>query len=273
MSQITTTISKTGQFMLQEDDTIVFQAVQAEKSFNLIPGAAIHVTNYDVSWIGFLMDNWYNYSGMSISKSGSDTIYQDFCDSYMAFRAQEWGPDQSNLIADTYFGDLPEGTDYLDVQVKMSNTVAPATVYGQPFSKYLDENNWVTLEGGASLVEGFSNYVQRMMAFIIDNTDPTAPKCLLRKRQSVRDITLSTVGSNKSAGFTVLNTNHGVFAYYLGHNSFFYNDFGTGSAPPGSAGSFRGGSTQCSQSTSAVSYATTWNGEIIVTPGRISAAS
>jgi hypothetical protein len=97
------------------------------------------------------------------------------CVSYSMMIYQEWGPDFTDAddwwfpnnpsnpgaglasnyrnLPMTYIGTVPALTDYLDVRVKLYNTVVPSTILGVPILSFLKPDRWTNLPGGSCPIE------------------------------------------------------------------------------------------------------------------------
>lgn len=271
MTTITSLKKADGNFSIVEDGRVVFETNAARKSFNLVPSGAIHVTGYELMYPDLNVTNAYHWDRAHTSTNH----YTEGCDSFITVPPQEWGPDKTLLLADADLGALPKGTEFLSVRMKMDHTVLPDAWFGKPINEIIKPGQWVDLgEDAATLVEGFTNYLQRMVSFHIDATDPDNPRCKLRRRQSTFRASNSFWADGNSS--TVNGWSHGgtdgadaVFVKL--RQSKGPTDFFVPSDVP-TTHYQRGGDSPCATSDN-LNLASVWTGEIIVTPGRQSAAS
>lgn len=101
--------------------------------------------------------------------SGGGTSY---CESWSALLPQEWGPDEvdaspplsgSDMVAlitrnlpEEYIGEVPAGTDYIDVRAYMTRIVAPPVfMQDAPPRVMFQEGAWIGLPGGSCPCEYF----------------------------------------------------------------------------------------------------------------------
>jgi hypothetical protein len=247
------TITKDGRLVL---DT-------SRKAMNLVPSAAITLTSQAISFPDLLKGTIYHkYRYTPIF--GPDEFG---CSSFTGLIAQEWGPLESGgfLLSDTVLGTVPAGTDYLDVMVNLTNTVVPGGWFDLAMRTNFPSGEWCKLEGGSCLIEGFPG-LKRLFEIVLDGTDVK-----LRRYQSVTTggqvQRVGSFGTGNASGFvagTSAPTASGKYALYGKLIQV------RGPSASGSDASYNpGGGNSCSQS--GPSYASTWTGDIVITPGRISA--
>lgn len=241
---------------------------------NLVPAATITKTGFSISW----PDLWKG----TLYHQYRDNQTQGFdiqgCSTWIGLVGQEWGPNEPapNTLPDIDLGSVPAGTDYLEVWVYLSRTVAPANIADLPILSAFPEDQWVKLDGHSCVIEEFGG-VARQFEFVIDGTTVK-----LRRLQSVtetggifgpaplRQTGGSTLG-NKVFFFPGTNApQSGTYATYGQKIDEKATANGQSHRPAG----YENGSsmnTPCSMSHAGISYASTWSGHIIIKPGRISA--
>lgn len=258
-----------GVMTITKDGRIVFDT--ARPLMNLVPSAAIELTGYDIEFPDLHQGVIY-HQHRETPIIGTDRFG---CMSFAGLIEQEWGPAESSpyTIADVVLGAVPDGTDYLDVRVNLTNTVVPAGWFDLTMRSNIPSGQWVKLDGGSCLIEGFPG-LRRLFEIIIDGGN-----AVLRRYQSVTadgqqarstyvQSTANTTNPGPYRGF-VPKTNAPVDASKNALYGAIIQGKGLGYTPltPGAWGP--SGSNACS--TTSPSYASTWTGDIIITPGRISA--
>lgn len=131
---------------------------------------------------------------------------------------QEWGPQYTDNPAtdvrnlpDVFIGSVPTGTDYLDVMVNVTRTVAPhADVDGLPFQTIVPSGVWFKADGGCCVVE-HDNLVARMFEFALIGTN-----VYLRRYQSVGSASISFSGGITNIGNLSNNPGAGFLNAVLG---------------------------------------------------------
>lgn len=253
-----------GEMIVEKDGRIVLDT--SLDLMNLIPASAITLTAQDISF----PDLWRGIIYHQTRVTGGPPLNIDNygCASFVGLVEQEWGPAESapNTLADVVLGTVPAGTDYLDVFINLSRTVSPAGWMDLGMRSDIPAGEWVKLEGGSCLIEGFPG-LRRLFEIFIDGTDVK-----LRRYQSVtangqvgRSYIHSTgnvqgyfAGTNAPAG-SVLLASYGALLEVKGP------DGGANHRPPGA------GISQDPCTTTGSSYASTWTGDIVIVPGRIGA--
>ena len=255
-----------GVMTITKDDRLVFSTDRP--LLNLIPNSAIVLNDYDISfpafWHGTVYHKLFDSSGPLNDLMG--------CASFTGFVEQEWGPGEAspNTLSDIIVGTVPDGTDYLDVMVNLTNTVVPAGWLDLTMKTNFPAGETVKLEGGSCLIEFFPG-MRRLFEFVLDGTD-----VVLRRYQSIT--------ANGDVNRFYNNTSANMSPHYIGFVD------GTNAAQDGVKKAIRGaiiqlkgmsayagnqndynpgGSQDCSQTSP--SYASTWSGDIVITPGRIGA--
>lgn len=224
---------------------------------NLIPDSAFTVTGYTFSWPTLSQITYYAWRNYGVGTYA--------CDSYAAMQAQEYGPGRANNLPEATIGTVPTGTDYLDILVNINRTLSPSGFMDLSMRTDMPQGQWVKLEGGSCLIE-FMNGFRRTFEIILDGTDVK-----VRRYQSV------TANGPLSGVFPFSNASAGSLPSRVGLIG------GSGPAIFGALKSSGGPSAQnhrpagggelnpqasCSQA--AINYASTWVGNILVVPGRIS---
>lgn len=250
-----------GVMTITKDGRLVFDT--ARPLMNLVPSASITLTSKAISWPTVLSGAIY-YKYRYTPFFGPDQFANA---SFAGLIEQEWGPGEAGSfeLADEVLGTVPDGTDYLDVRVNLTNTTVPAGWFDLTMRSNIPAGEWVKLEGGSCLIEGFPGF-RRLFEIVLSGTD-----VLLRRYQSVTaDGPIQRLGS-----FGTGNVSGYVAGTSAPTASGKYATFGAliqtrGPSASGSDSSWNPGGANAS-STTPPSYASTWTGDIIITPGRISA--
>lgn len=236
---------------------------------NLVPDAAIQLSNYSIAF----PDLW---KGVIYHQTRRTTFSGDLfgCSTWVGLVEQEWGPDKAspNTLSDIVLGTAPAGTDYLDVMVNLTRTVVPDKRFDMDIRAGIVEGQWIKLEGGSCMVEG-QGPLRRLFEIILVGTD-----VVLRRRQSVTangEVNRITGGASINPKvFYFPGTNapqdSGKLASY-GELIQQRGESGGDTHRPAGYESGSSNNTECSRSLSGKSYASTWTGSLIITPGRISA--
>lgn len=241
---------------------------------NLVPAGAIALSGYAISW----PDLW---SGTYYAQSRQTSGISEFhgCTTWIALVEQEWGPAEPapNNLPDIVLGSVPAGTDYLEIWVRLTRTQVPAKMLDLSLASNFPEGAWVKLDGYSCVVEELMG-VARQFEFVLSGTT-----VLLRRYQSV----------NKNGG-VLPNYMRFNGAEGIGNRGYFYagpnapedvskmlihgqkiDDKRSLNAPTHRPADKTAGSSNndpCSMSHAGISYASTWSGDILIKPGRISAA-
>jgi hypothetical protein len=245
---------------------------------NRVPSGTITLSDYDIEFPNLRMG--VNYHQMRYTPGfGSDYFG---CMSFAGLIDQEWGPAEASpfTLPDILLGTAPRSADFLDVRARLTNTVVPAGWFDQPMRSDLPSGEWINLEGGSCLVE-FIPGMRRLFEIVLEldpeddpETNPLPKQVLLRRYQSVtKDGPRARSGYNQSTANTSAN--------YLGYVATTEAPNASGKFaiygaiiqakglinPPTTAATFGpGGSNGCSLTPP--SYASTWSGDLIITPGR-----
>lgn len=258
-----------GVMTITKDGRTVFDT--SRPLMNLVPSAAIELADYDIEFPDLHQGVIY-HQHRETPILGTDNFG---CMSFAGLIEQEWGPAESSpyTIADVVLGAVPDGTDYLDVRVNLTNTVVPAGWFDLTMRSNIPSGQWVKLEGGSCLIEGFPG-LRRLFEIIIDDGN-----AVLRRYQSVTadgqanrstyvQSTANTTNPGPYVGF-VPKTNAPVASGLKALYGAIIQGKGLSNSPPSPSNWGPSGSNACS--TTSPSYASTWSGDIIITPGRISA--
>jgi hypothetical protein len=263
-----------GQMTITKDGRIVFDT--SRPLMNLVPSAAIEVINIDIEWPNLWRGVIYHQIRETQTDDNSGPIdfgdYWFSCASFVGLVPQEWGPGRANNIDDIVLGTVPAGTDYLDVMVNLTNTVVPDGYFDLAMQSTFPPGEWVKLEGGSCGIETFPGFV-RKFDIVLDGTD-----VVLKRYQSVGNATgAATVARNFNSAAEgnavqwIAGTNAGTGGANAIYGGFLQSKGPTGTVgnatthrPPGVTGS----NDPCTTTPS--SYASTWSGDILITPGRIS---
>lgn len=234
---------------------------------NLIPDEAIVLTGQAISFPSLYHGTIYHQTRVTV---GPSDLFG--CAAFAGLVAQEWGPGRANSIADTVVGTVPPGVDYLDVFCKLAWTSVPPGWIDTAMRSNMPQNQWVKLEGGSCRVEHFPG-MRRLFEFVLDPAgSPAATRnVLLRRYQSVT--ANGQVGRSYSHG---LGNVIGFIAGSGAPTSGGLASYGALLQTKGPSGgqNHRPPGAPISQdpcTTSGTNYASTWTGDIIITPGRIGA--
>lgn len=255
---------------ITKDGRLVFDA--SLPLLNLVPEAAISLIGYAISWPDLWRGTIYHQIRETIEfPPGVQNNYFS-CASFVGLVPQEWGPGRANDIADVTLGTVPAGTDHLDVLVNLTNTIAPGGFFDLAAQTDFPSGNWVRLEGGTCGIETFPGF-ERKFDIVLDGTtvklkryqsvgNQTGAASVLRTFQSgalgnaVQWISGANAGLN---GSTSANAVYGGLIDHKGPSAETPTH-----RPPGHN---LGAQDPCA--TGGPSYASTWTGDILITPGRI----
>ncbi len=250
-----------GVMTITKDGRIVFDT--GRPLMNLVPSAAISLTSQAISFPDLLKGtNYHKYRYTPIF--GPDEFA---CASFVGLIEQEWGPLETGgfALADTTLGTVPAGTDYLDVMVNLTNTTVPAGWFDLAMRTNFPAGQWCKLEGGSCLIEGFPG-LKRLFEIVLDGTTVK-----LRRYQSVtangQVQRIGSFGTGNVSGYVAGTSAPTASGKYAAYGALIQT---RGPSASGADSSWNpGGGNGCS--TSGPSYASTWTGDIVITPGRISA--
>ncbi|HEV7344143.1 MAG TPA: hypothetical protein VGN60_00730 [Devosia sp.] len=247
---------------------------------NLVPGAAITLTGYSISWPDLWKGTLYYQTRQTVETVPG--VFADYfgCSTWAGLVEQEWGPAEAapNNLPDIAIGTVPAGTDYLEVWVTLTRTVNPANILDLALASNFPEGLPVKLDGHSCVVEEFGG-VARQFEFVLSGTS-----VLLRRYQSVNALggivqpgflRNNPSGAAGNAEFFYPGTNapvdgskyatHGQRIQQLGPDK----DIPTHRPPGKEWGSSN--NVPCSMDMTGISYASTWTGDIIIKPGFIDA--
>lgn len=253
-----------GEMVIEKDGRTVLDT--SLDLMNLVPDAAISLTGHAISfpstWKGVI------YHQTRVSSGPPLNIDSYGCASFNGLVQQFWGPAEGSpyTLADETLGTVPDGTDYLDVMVKLTNTLVPAGWLDLGMRSDIPAGQWVKLEGGSCQIEQIPG-LRRLFEIVLDGTTVK-----LRRYQ--------TVTANGQVGRSYIHGLGNVIGYFAGTNApagsvllASYGallqikgpDGGVNHRPPGAPIS------QDPCTTTPTSDASTWTGDIIIIPGRIGA--
>lgn len=147
-----------------------------------------------------------------------------YCESWSALVPQDWGPDEVNYsptdslsgieiatrnLPETYLGEVPAGTDYIDVRANMTRTQAPPPFMQQhPPLVMFKEGDWIGLPGGSCPCEYFVPLARHF------DIELRGTSLYLRRFQSVRNngqnFSWGSNPANQYGWFTTIATAYGV---------------------------------------------------------------
>lgn len=247
-----------GVMTITKDGRLVFDT--GRPLMNLVPSAAISLSSQAISFPDLLRGTIYHqYRYTPII--GPDEFA---CASFVGLIEQEWGPAEGGSfnLADTTLGTVPAGTDYLDVMVNLTNTTVPGGWFDLAMRTNFPAGSWVKIEGGSCLIEGFDG-LWRLFEIVLDGTTVK-----LRRYQSVTangpKLRTYPGGTGNASGYLAGTSAPQDASKYATYGALVQarGPSVTNNYKPGEANG-------CSQS--GTSYASTWTGDILITPGRISA--
>jgi hypothetical protein len=151
--------------MRNADNEIVYSTDL--NTINLVPQSEL-AGSVSVNFPSFTRDSaLYLYSRGSREGNGG-APFAESCATYAHIPAQEWGPGRANNLSRSLLGSLPSGADYVDVQVRLTQTNAPENFLGFPLVKSVAEGQWISLADNCCILEQ-KGAVKRMIAFeVID---------------------------------------------------------------------------------------------------------
>lgn len=241
----------------------------------LVPDAKIVLTGYSISFPDLWRGVVYYQGAQAFPGPPAQTYHN--CHTWVGLVGQEWGPTESapNNLPDLAVGTVPDGTNFLEIWVKLSRTVNPANMLDLALAGNFPEGLWVKLDGYSCTVEEFSG-VARLFEFVLSGTT-----VYLRRYQSVNDDGMNIsppIQRNTGTAFA-----GSKFFFFPGTNapqSSRYALLGAKidempqqTSPTHRPSGYEAGSSNnvpCSMDTTGISYASTWTGDIIIMPGRFS---
>ena len=242
----------------------------------MVPSAAITLTGYAISWPDLWKGAIFEQVRVGPNMFGN---YDFGCSTWASPVEQEWGPAEPSprTLADITLGTVPAGTDYLEIWVNLTRTVNPARILDLALASNFPEGDWVKLDGTSCVVEEFGG-VARQFEFVLDGTT-----LKLRRTQSVnKDGGILPIATRANPGGGIGNFTF----FYAGTNApvdgtkmaiygqkieelFSANNARTHRPAGKEFGSAN--NVPCSMDLTGISYASTWTGDIKITPGRFSA--
>lgn len=261
----------TGDFVVDEGGRTALST--SKPLTGLIPNAAFTLPGYSISFPNFWSGIIYHQTRDGPDVFGNSTFG---CSTWIGLVAQEWGPAEASPrnLPDIVLGTVPTGTDYIDCWVNLTRTVNPANIFDLQLSSNFPQGVWVKLEGGSCYIEQFAG-VSRLFEIVLSGTN-----VILRRYQSTAE------GGNTSPP-----TLRNLPGAALGNQVFFFpgtnapvdaskyalygqkiDELVNYTTPTHRPAGYEAGSASnvpCSTSTGGISYASTWTGDIRVTPGRI----
>ncbi len=259
---------KAGNFRVVRDGIRVLETLPDLKPFSLVPGGKLLLSGYSFSYANPRRDLWYHHSA---TVQIDDTHFTGGCSSYTALLGDEWGPGRAHNIADVLLGAMPPYTEFIDVRVKLTRTSAPDKIMGNSIPTVV-AGEWMSMVGGATIIEGWPSLFVRTLEFVLDHPGEAAVKCYLRRKTSIRALTLNTAGSNNAAGWRVGVDNAGIFGKLEQDKDPTTSFFGGSPALAPANWLAKGGTSPCKSSVSG-DWSSTYTGDIEITPGRASAAA
>lgn len=264
----------TGNFQVIEDGRVALDT--AAPMTGLIPDAAFTLSGYAISFPDFWSGIIYHQTRVGPDMFGN---YTHGCSTWIGIVHQEWGPGEASPhnLPDIVLGTVPAGTDYIDCWVNLTRTLNPANIFDLQLSSNFPQGQWVKLEGGSCYIEQFGG-VSRLFEIVLIGTD-----VVLRRYQSaaeggnasppvLRNLPGATIGNEV---FYFPGTNAPLQASSPARYALYGHKLGelvNVTTPTHRPSGYEAGSASnvpCGTSTSGISYASTWTGDIRVTPGRI----
>lgn len=197
--------------------------------------------------------------------------YRNSCSSFVTIPYQEWGPSEllpapDYILPDVVIGVVPGIADLLNIRLKVTRTNTPSQVNGEDLIPQLKAGEWVDIHGGAALIEMLPP-IMRMVRIMLSptlNGDGTR-NVILRRTQSVRRTRYTywrSDGSASNSGWTHGGDARSAFGHIVSRIQLKDEGF----LPDGSTALARNGARPCSL-TDNTNYASTYSGEISITPG------
>jgi hypothetical protein len=239
---------------------------------NLVPSGAITLTGYSIAFPDFWKGTVYYQGRQTVTFPFS--IEYHSCSSWIGLVGQEWGPAEAspNTLADIALGTVPAGTDYLEIWVNLTRTVSPANILDLALASLFPEGQWVKLDGYSCIIEEFGG-VSRQFEFVLSGTT-----VYLRRYQSVNNDGINVSPPVQRA--TGSASSGSKFFFFPGTNAATSSDYAlfgqkideknSTNSPTHRPSGYEAGSSSnvpCDISHAGISYASTWTGDIIITPG------
>lgn len=218
----------------------------AKKQFNRVPLAGVALTGTTITFPNFIGATYtYRYW----TNLGSPPFATERCLTTGKFPAQEWGPAGLGfaapyLLDDIPIGAMPDGINFVDVQVNLTRTTTPHSTdaFGNVNSKAFwgiydwplefAEGEWLPLTDASMVVEKQAGFARMFWFEVIDGV------LYLRRKQSI--------------GASGLTDTHGL-------------DFKSTSPPTGNLSSAHVNGSGCS-GTNPSDFASVFTGDIKIVP-------
>lgn len=264
----------TGRFVVEEDGRVALDT--DTRLTGLIPDAAFTLSGYAISFPDFWSGIIYQQT-----RDGPDIFgnHTHGCSTWLGIVAQEWGPAEASPhnLPDIVLGTVPAGTDYIDCWVNLTRTVNPANIFDLQLSSNFPQGKWTKLEGGSCYIEQFGG-VSRLFEIVLSGTN-----VLLRRYQSAAEggnSVPAVVRTTPGAGlgnitFFFPGTNAPIWGSLPAKYALYgqkIQELVNVTTPTHRPAGYEAGSASnvpCSTTVGSISYASTWTGDIRVTPGRI----
>ncbi len=205
-----------------------------------------------ITWAGsFSFPNFvygtriYDYSS---GGTGGGPPFQERCTTYVNLIGQDWGPAESSpyTLADEVLGEVPAGTDFLDVQQLLTWT-PPEQIFTLDVVPLTADGTQTSAVGGSIPCE-FWGPIRRLAEVVLVGTEVR-----LRRYQSV------AAGNHR---IKQIETKYNGSVFYLPPDPPFphtvFWQYGAGNASP------------CSSSGS-IALGSSWTGTLTITPARLTA--
>lgn len=174
------------------------------------------------------------------------------CASYITIGNQEW-------TEDTDLGEVPPETDFLLVEVNLTRTQTPSQILGRTIPVTIKEGSWVTAPGGGILLERLAPLARSLQFF-----KNASNHIIMRKKQSVTNTTYTYWRQDNNPALQ--GWTYGGAAGRKGHIVYGPLQAIGPVFDPSLSNFARGTGSQCSLS-DPTNYASTYVGDIKVTPG------
>lgn len=217
---------------------------------NLLPSAAVVLTNFDIAFPDFAKSNAY---GFDIGEDFFGTV-KTTCASYTSIDPQSWDSGQTLVCT------VPASSNYFEVRINMSRVFTPSTYMGVSIPMEIAENVDVLLDGGSVILERIGPLVR------IARFEKVGNSIYLRRKQSVYNAgnvvpwvpgnAVYTGSGGKQEGWTYGGSPNAWPSYLIQANG------------PGGTIHKERGTGACSL-VDPTNYASTWRGTVTITPGYI----
>lgn len=192
-------------------------------------------------------------------ESSSGGFGGDACTTYGRLSPQEWGPaalgyTSPHLLDDIDLGASPDGADFLEMSVNLTQSTAP-NLSGAPGGSMVNypagwpceisQGSWMDCEDGCCPVEAMMGIARQFWVEIVGG------RIVLRRQQSVTGV---VVIPNGTSG---IGDQQGVLTHLI--------DSRTGGGHLAGNSTALGGGNQCTI-TNSVDYSTVYTGQLLITP-------